>query len=241
MKQHGYGEWIDAKEKVPSLNTPVLVVVSNKHFQVSSFDGSWKGLESKKVTHWTRLPSFPVRSQPEISLSLSKERQEELFNHLERKFDQEYADFCIQSLDADIDEYNLGDVYYDATFKDYREIQDASNDAYALADLCTTLDEQEHFKNCMTVHYMLQKLAKDTFNSLPPMKKKRGRPRKNYRREVLIKRIYAHYKRKERGNLIEGSHFEETVSLILSWVEPSPPTDTHSTIMRTLKSATELP
>ena len=231
-------KWHDAGVNIPTFDARVLVVVDEHppRIEVSSYNmgGEWAGLEGATVTHWADLPSFPVfRVDTDFDLPLSDDRYRQLYKHLRKRFGDDYAEFCAQSLEIDIAAYGQGFQEKDSTYLDYQSAMDDATKAYQLYRTCRGSSLDKYSANCWALANKLKQIAVNTFQAIPK-KRGRGRPAEYKLRNELIKKIYGHYNPRERGHKVEGSHFEQTVQMILGWVEHEPPEDVHSAIIRAL-------
>jgi hypothetical protein len=234
-------KWVDTSETLPPYNVRVLVVVEGEplRIEVSSFGITgghflWAGLDGLSVTHWAELPSFPAPGGVNLDLPISDKKQVQLFDHLRMKFDDAYAWFCVGSLAYDIEAFGQGYSEPDSTYLDYQYAEDDATKAYQLYRTCKGSPSLDKYSACCwALSCDLKSIALNTYQVI--LKKRgRGRPGTTKLRNALIARIYGHYPMREKGHKTEGSHFEQTVQIILKWIEPSPPEDVHSAIIRAL-------
>ncbi len=232
-------KWISVSDKLPLYDVPVLVVVESPEprIEISSFSmlGYWSGFDNAVVTHWSDLPTFPDpnwKSNAELPISIDK--QNELFNHLRIKFGEERAEAYVFSMAYDIGAFGFGYSMSDCTYTDYLRAEDQANAAYGLYQTCKgSIDLDKYSGHCWALSCDLKKIARDTYQAISP-KRGRGRPKTTQLRNELIARIFEYYPKLEKGHKTEGSHFEKTIQMILFMIEPSPPEDVHSVIIRAL-------
>lgn len=234
-------EWKSADEWMPPDGKRVLVLANRGDkplIEISTFnlvESRWDGFDVDEITHWAEMPGFPPLAVIEQAspLPLPQKRQQELFDHLVKELEADYAAFCVCSLAFDMEAYSITDQNTAPTVADYRKVMDASHDARRLYRLCCDYQHLEKYAAyCWALSNDLMIDAKDASQTIPK-KRGRGRPPANRCREELIKRIYGHYP-KELKKKSANSHFEKTVEMILGWVEPSPPQDIHAAIIRAL-------
>lgn len=137
-------EWKNTDEWTPPNGERVLVFVGKGNpprTEISKFNlalGRWDGFDVDEITHWAEMPTFPPLAVVEKSFvfSLSKERQQELLDHLADKFESDYAKFCVVSLALDIECYEINEETIAWTDADYRRKSDASHAAWQLYSQC---------------------------------------------------------------------------------------------------------
>lgn len=166
--------------------------------------------------------------------TITKAQKSALLNHLKLKFDVLYADFCVEMIAFSIDDYVNGILNPPSDYNDYQYAQNDALKAYELYTVCKGLNLDKYTATLHALWCDLRTVAHNTYQNIPP-KKVRGRPKTTALRNAMITSIYRLYDIKERGHKSENSHFENTVRMVLKWVEGEPPQDLHSLIMRALK------
>lgn len=174
-------------------------------------------------------------AEAEYKPAISEDRQSELQQHLKinKDFDDGYAEFCLECILFAIEDFKHGDAYRASTLDDYRYIQDKAHDAYHLYDFCKRKNIDGYQAHLWSLYCHLHSLAKSTRDAIPK-KRGRGRPAITRMRNELIQKIYECYPNKRGNKSSYGGHFEQTIGKILNWVEPEPPKDLHSVIIRAL-------
>lgn len=234
-------EWKNADEWMPPNGKRVLVFLGKGNpprTEISTFNLThqrWDSFDVDEITHWAEMPAFPSLAAVEQSsaLPLPKKCQQELFDHLITKFDPDYAKFCVVSLALDIESYEINEEILDWTDEDYRRKSDASTAAHRLYRQCRDDPRLEKYAAyCWALSSDLMVIAQEVLQQIPK-KRGKGRPPETRCREELIKRVYGHYP-KELRKKVAYNHFEQTVDMVLKWVEPDPPKDIHAAIIRAL-------
>jgi hypothetical protein len=172
----------------------------------------------------------------EANTYLPRNKFQKLFEHLAGEFDDSgYALYVARLIDIECRNYASG-------LKPSRRPTDWGPIVDALNTLILSYNTTPHRiaprcfvrrPNMMQMIYWLEdvKEMRDLQTELNP-KKPRGAP-PNERRSELIRQLWRNYP-KGTAKKTEGSHFEKTVQMVLSWLEPSPK-DLHKTIIKALK------
>lgn len=168
--------------------------------------------------------------------TITKDQEAALFKHLRKhqKFDVEYACFCVEMIAFSIDDYVNGLLNTPSTYNDYQYAQNDAIKAYELYYVCKGAHLEKYRATLYALWQDLTVIARNIYQSIP-QKKSRGRPKTTALRNAMIASIYRLYDQNEYGIKSENSHFERTVGMVLTWLEPDAPQDLHSLIMRALK------
>lgn len=237
-------EWFDVEECHPDFNVRVLVMVggNNPRIEISSYlnNGDKFGwpetAENEDITHWAYLPDFP-ETKPSIPVVLNADRQQNLFDHLCDYFDAQESAFYLGHILLCVEEYIKNHDERESTSIQYKKFSALASDAYDLYLVCRgESDLNQYAPACWALKNKLRDISGYALSEMKEKAQKRGRPAETKHRNKLIKDIYSCYSKRVKGIKNEDSHFENTVSMILKWVEPSPPDDIHSVIMRAFKS-----
>jgi hypothetical protein len=235
-------KWVDADDLIPDFNVQVLVMVDGDypHIAISSYQNDNGGFgwvdikENEYVSHWAST-EFPETQLSNDSI-LNRQRSQELFDHLCKEFDEEYAVFALDSISYSIQEYDYNCDVKSPQHSEYQFYSKLRRDAYDLYRVCQTHTFLDKYKSaCWALKNDLGVVSNQILNDLPELKK-RGRPSATLLRNKLIRDIYGCYPASEKGHKNEGSHFELTIGMILKWVEYPAPTDIHSVVIRALRT-----